>query len=492
MTRALARRPETALFVLALGVYAYFFQAGGWNQNVRFDLTRAIVEQHTLVLDDYIVNTGDYAFVDRHYYSDAAPGLSVAAVPVYAAVHPFARGQRVRGWLVHLGAYLSTLVCVALPSALALAMLFRVAIALGAPATAAAALGIAWAFGTLALPYATLFYSHQLTAALLFIAFGLLVTARTTSRWTASRMLVVGGLLGCAIATEYPSALAVAVIGVYALAVVRPRARLVWMAAGAALPLLALAAYHTAAFGGPLTTGYGATGDRARDGGLFLGITLPSSLVLGKVLLSPGRGLLKHAPWLLLALPGAVLMVRDRARRLEGLACLGVIVGGLWFNSSLTSRGDWAGGRGMGTRHLVPQLPFYVLAMVGLVAPPARWWGRPLVRAAVATAFAALVAISTYQMVVATAVLPEVPLVDDPFADYLMPRWNAGQLAVNTIPYSGPTNADRTAWNLGQRMGLEGRASLWPLGLFVGLVGVWLVRNVRRSAASRSAPPRVF
>ena len=62
----------------------------------------------------------------------------------------------------------------------------------------------------------------------------------------------------------------------------------------------------------------------------------------------------------------------------------------------------------------------------------------------------------------------------------------------NTVPYSGPTDADRTAWNLGQRMGLEGRASLWPLVLFVGLVGVWLVRNVRRSAASRSAPPRVF
>jgi len=111
------------------------------------------------------------------------------------------------------------------------------------------------------------------------------------------------------------------------------------------------------------------------------------------------------------------------------------------------------------------------------------------VRAAVATAFAALVAISTYRMVVATAVLPEVPLVDDPFADYLMPRWSAGQLAVNTIPYSGPTSADRTAWNLGQRMGLDGRASLWPLGLFVGLVGVWLVRNVRRAVVGHDRPP---
>lgn len=488
MTHALARRPETALFVLALGVYAYFFQAGGWNQNVRFDATRAIVEQHTLVLDDYIVNTGDYAFVDHHYYSDAAPGLSVLAVPVYAAVHPFARGQRVRGWLVHLGAYLSTLVCVALPSALALAMLFRVAIVLGAPATAAAALGIAWAFGTLALPYATLFYSHQLTAALLFIAFGLLVTARIASRWTASRMLVVGGLLGSAIATEYPSALAVAVIGVYALALVRPRGRLVWLAVGGALPLLALAAYHTAAFGGPLTTGYGATGDWARDGGIFLGITLPSARVLQKVVLSPGRGLLRHAPWLLLGVLGAVRWIRDRRRRPEGLVCLGVIVLGLWFNSSLTQTpGDWAAGRGIGTRHLVPSLPFYVLAMVGLIGD---WWRRPRVRASVAAAFSVLVVMSASRMLVATAVLPEVPLVDDPFEDYLLPRWRADQVAVNTIPlHTGPANDDPTAWNLGQKMGLTGRASLLPLAVFALMTATWLAVALRRRAAPSDRPP---
>jgi hypothetical protein len=115
--------------------------------------------------------------------------------------------------------------------------------------------------------------------------------------------------------------------------------------------------------------------------------------------------------------------------------------------------------------------------------------GRPLVRAAVATAFAALVLISTDRMVVATAVLPEVPLVDDPFADYLMPRWSAGQLAVNTIPVAGPSDENRTAWNLGQKMGLEGRASLLPLAGFVSLVGLWLVREVRRAVVTNGRPP---
>ena len=482
MVRRLARRPETALFVLALGVYAYFFQAGGWNQNAHFDLTRAIVEQHTVVLDDYIANTGDWSVANHHYYSNKAPGLGLLAVPVYGAVHPLAQGNRVRGWVVHLGAYLSTVICVALPAAVAVGMLFRVALVMGGPPAAAAGLCVAWAFGTLALPYATLLYSHQLTASLLFIAFGLLVTARAAGRFSAPRMLAVGLFLGLAVAAEYPCALAAAVIAAYALAVVRPRPRLAWAALGAALPLLLLAAYHTAAFGGPLTTGYGATGDRARDGGLFLGVALPSARVLGKVVLSPGRGLLTHAPWLILGVLGAIRFIQDRARRPEGLACLGVIVLGLAFNSSLTQPGDWAAGRGIGTRHLVPSLPFYVLGLVGLIGG---WWRRPRVRAIIAAAFLALVALSTRRMLVATAVLPEPPLVDLPFEEYLLPRWREGQVAVNTIPiHTGPLNADPTAWNIGQKMGLAGRMSLLPLGGFAFMAGAWLTWAVRRTDAT--------
>ncbi|HZM53008.1 MAG TPA: hypothetical protein VFE68_21060 [Vicinamibacteria bacterium] len=481
MVRRLARRPETALFVLALGVYAYFFQAGGWNQNAHFDLTRAIVEQHTVVLDDYIANTGDWSVANHHYYSNKAPGLGLLAVPVYGAVHPLAHGNRVRGWVVHLGAYLSTVICVALPAAVAVGMLFRVALVMGGPPAAAAGLCVAWAFGTLALPYATLLYSHQLTASLLFIAFALLVTARAAGRFSAPRMLAVGLLLGLAVAAEYPCALAAAVIAAYALAVVRPRQRLAWAALGAGLPLLLLAAYHTAAFGGPLTTGYGATGDRARDGGLFLGVALPSARVLGKVVLSPGRGLLTHAPWLILGVLGAIRFIQDRARRAEGLACLGVIVMGLAFNSSLTQPGDWAAGRGIGTRHLVPSLPFYVLGLVGLIGG---WWRRPRVRAVIAAAFLALVAISARRMLVATAVLPEPPLVDLPFEEYLLPRWREGQVAVNTIPiHTGPLNADPTAWNIGQKMGLAGRMSLLPLGGFAFMAGAWLTWAVRRTDA---------
>ena len=89
--RALLARPEAALFALAFTAYAYFYQGGGWNAAVRFDLVRAIVEQGTVRIDGYETNTGDLAYRDGHYYCDKAPGLSFAAVPVYAAVYPLAR-----------------------------------------------------------------------------------------------------------------------------------------------------------------------------------------------------------------------------------------------------------------------------------------------------------------------------------------------------------------------------------------------------------------
>jgi hypothetical protein len=478
----LPRRPELALFTLAFGVYAYFFQAGGWNQNSRFDLTRAIVEQHTLTIDDYADNTGDLAYFGGHTYSEKAPGLSMAAVPVYAALHPFAHGQRPRGRLIHLAAYLSTLVAVSLPSALTVATLFRISRWLGAPAAAGAAVAVAYAFGTLALPYATLFYAHQLVAALLFGSFALLAVGRRRPEGLGrGRLFVVGLLLGSAIASEYPAALIAGVILLYAAAVTRPWPRLAWLAAGAAAPLLGLAAYHTAAFGGPLTVAYVGSVDPNRQGGLWLGITLPDLTVLGKVLFSTERGLLHHAPWLALAAPGVIRMVRSRTACVEGLFCLAVLLVGLLFNSSLTrTPDDWRGGAGVGTRVLVPWLPFFALGVAGLVSPPPKAWAQStIVRAVVGFTFAALVAVSAGRMFLATAIRPEVNHVHDPFADYYLPLWHQDKVAVNAVPFHNGNAKPKEAWNLGERMGLSGRISLLPLAAFVIATGFWLAATVR-------------
>jgi hypothetical protein len=472
------RRPEAALFAIALGGYAYFFQGGGWNQNSRFNLVRAIVEQHSIIVDDYVQNTGDLAVRDGHNYCDKAPGVSMLAVPVYAALHPLAGGQRPRGRLINAAAYLATVWAVALPAALAVVMLFRLGLMVGASPPAAAAVALVYAFGTLAFPYATLFYGHQLAASVLILAFGLIALARHEGRpFTARRVFAAGLLLGFGVAVEYPGALGLVAVGLYAAAVVRPRRLLLWLIAGMAVPGLALAAYHTAAWGGPLMLPGHFSSDPPRQRGAFMGITWPSADLVGKILFSPTRGLFRFAPWLVLWVPGVIALGRRPRFRAEAAACAAVPLLYLWFNSSLTtSPTDWRAGWGLGPRHLVATLPFFGLAVAALFASPDRTRRR-----IAGAALAILGALSIGFMFVATAVRPEVPTwYDRPFADFLWPSFVHGELGVNTIPiHTGFIHEQRQAWNLGEKLGLAGLWSLLPLAVYLGLTAVWLARALR-------------
>jgi hypothetical protein len=479
------RRPEFALAVLAFGVSAYFFQAGGWNQNSRFALTRAVVEGRTFVIDDYVFHTGDYSVLRGHIYCDKAPGVSLLAVPVWAAVRPWVDGPRVPGRIVHLGAYLATLLVIGLPSAIGVAMLFRVARSWGAPTSAAAALAAAYAFATQALPFSTLFYSHQLVAALYLIALGLLVEARDRGTASARRLAVVGLLLAVAITSEYPSVLGAAALTVYAATFVRPWRRIFWFAAGAALPLVLLAAYHTVVFGSPVATGYSSTVSPGRSPGLLPGMTLPDPSIVPRILFGEERGLVRHAPWLALALPGLVGLLMSRARRADGLLCLSFVLMYLALNAAQTrTPDDWRGGASIGARYLVPSVPFYALALVGLVVPPLASFRRARpVRWAATAVFAGLVALSAARMVAGTAVHAEPNKKDNPFRDHIFPLWREDKVAVSTVPFHAGNNDPKYAWNLGEKLfGLAGRRSLLPLAVFAAFGAAGLAAAVREEA----------
>src|ERR1700712_4518008 len=81
----------TALFLS----YAYFYQAGGWSQNSRFAMIRAVLERHTLQIDAYQLHTGDRALWEGHYYTDKAPGASLVALLPVQAARVIARGAGV-------------------------------------------------------------------------------------------------------------------------------------------------------------------------------------------------------------------------------------------------------------------------------------------------------------------------------------------------------------------------------------------------------------
>lgn len=495
------QRSAFALFVLSFATYAYFYQAGGWNQNSRFDLVRAMVEEGRASIDSYHRNTGDKACrgpdgrcvkagPEDHYYSDKAPGASWLAVPAYALVHvsagPIAAGSE----RLETAAYLSSVTAVALPSALAVAAFWALLGIVGLRRRARLGLTLGYGFATLAFPYATLFYGHQLTTALLLLGFVALARERHGKGTLSTVGLVLAGLvMGMSVVVEYPSAVPLAAICVYAATWLRPWHRLAWLALGIAVPGLLCALYHFMVFGGPATLPYEFSTQPHRSQGFFMGLGVPEPHVLAELLWGSYRGLLFSAPWLIVALPGSYFLFREKSLRAEAYLAVFIVIFIFWLNASLV---DWQGGWAMGPRYLIPAIPFLVLLGAGLFREGSLPW--PVLRTAAAALVCALALYSGHMMLMGTAVKPEVPsVIKQPFADYLRPYFARGELSISTqgIDMAGaPRRAPQKAWNLGERLlGLRGRWSLLPLFGFQALVLVLLWLRTRAGNGGGPTPP---
>jgi hypothetical protein len=476
-----------ALFVLALVSSAYFVQGVGMNQNSRFDLLRAIVEGHTLSIDAYEGNTMDKSARDGHFYSDKAPGLSFASVPVEEL-------RDAAGWpgddRPALAIHVLTVAVIGLSSAVAAVLLFLTLLRMGIARLAAALAVTGWLVGTHAFGYATLYYAHQFAAALLVASFCLIHACKDApsssgARW---RLAMAGALAGWAAISEYPAAIAAAMIfvyGVVALGAAEPPLvalrRIVPFVLAALPPIALLMAYDARCFGGPFRLGYGSLANDFHDTmATGFGLTGPKLHVLGEILWSEWRGLFWLSPFLVLAFPGAALLARRAGTRLEAWLAVGISVFFLLFNASYEV---WYGGASMGPRHVVPMLPFTVLLCAGTLDALGRV-RAPLGTMARVVACALLVT-SVAVCTMTVAVMPELleqrhirspgPGVDPPDMRYplrtfVFPSFRRGYLGVKgTLPNgqmgiaSTAPGHDWDAYNLGEALGLHGLASLAPL-----------------------------
>ncbi|HYH58374.1 MAG TPA: hypothetical protein VD790_04035 [Thermoleophilaceae bacterium] len=427
-----------AIACLAVG-YATVIHSLGWAETSNFALVRALADGRAEI-DQWHWETKDKAWHDGHFYSVKAPGLALLATPAYKALTAvggteasadLARTAREGGasrWArqgTSKGLYSDDpnraetvrariedetpmvwalgLVGAVIP-ALVLLLLVRHVVERIEPGYGAAT-AVALGAGTLILPFATLFFSHVLSAMLAFAAFAVLWRERASNGdgpRSLRPLVAAGSLAGLAIVTEYPLGLAAVVLGVYAIGgftrgpgpVVN---RGLAYAGGVAAGIAPLVAYNVWAFGSLTHSSYkGAVaiqGDTGHDvvglnEGGFFGIEWPD-FQIGLDLLFANKGLVTLTPILGLALVGLVLLHR-RGLRAEAYVICGLLVAYLTYNS-----GYWLpfGGGSPGPRFLVPVLPFLAL-------PLAVAWRRwP------ATALALTVA-SVVLMATATATIP--------------------------------------------------------------------------------------
>lgn len=425
-------------FTIAI-TYVAFPPMAGWNENSRFNLTRAIVDHRTFTIDAYRLNTGDKAQCGAHTCTDKAPGTSLVAVVPYALYRTYlkwtgapaprarivfadkerARRNEMNRWdRVQVNRSFITALFVAglfvsvLPGVLAVLTMVSLCRLIGVGERYALTMGAIYGLGTIAFPYSTAFFGHQLAAALLLGAFFLVEReCRGLSPGRQSSALIKAGLLGgYAVVTEYPLAVPLAALALYVLLRRCGRAS-IWFAVGAVAPLGGLAAYLWSAFGTPFALGYGhlthARFARGQSQGLF-GVTYPRFEALFGTLLGRFRGLLYVSPVLALAPLGWLRLWRRPDLRPLLVMCAFVTLYFVLLNSSYYM---WWGGASAGPRHIVPGLPFLCLPLVGLLSLNKRW--HPLAWA--------LAAISMANMLALTAVGPAAPEYGDILFDYAWP-----------------------------------------------------------------------
>ena len=497
------------IILLVFFCYVYFTYAwpGFWNTNEysRLFLTRAVIDHQHFYIDEILSfhRTQDISFAQGHFYSNKAPGTSLLAAPLYLALHLF--GPRFGLNLSEaMTIYLFKVLCVSLVSALFLFWLFRFWSHLTLLSGIRIPVLIAYAVGTLAWPYSSLFYGHQIAAICLFVAFLLLYVGRESNgRQVTSE---AGFFCGLAFLIEYPTALISLLLFLYASFIFKNKKSLLYLLAAVGLGWLArnyypfLSAYIgmdwarvgmaaaavafflissrrapimvTFLLGLAIPVGGALYYNYSCFGGIFqfpyfyetyprfalehsrglAGITIPRLGPLIALLFSPYRGIFFYSPFLLLGLGGMILMIKEKTWRGEGWLFLTATFLYLLLFSAFS---DWEGGWSMGPRHLTPLLPFWATAVVFLFSR-----ASAASRKVLAILFGILAPISIFLIFIGTAVFPYFPKeFSHPLFEFSWSLLRQGKFAPN----------------IGAWTGLNGLNTLLPLLLMVGTLLIILL-----------------
>jgi hypothetical protein len=477
------RRTAWVLAAALFVSFAYFYQAGGWSQNSRFAMIRAILERQTLQIDAYRLHTGDLALWNGHYYTDKAPGASLLAIIPVAAARGIDRvvgvdpaGYPGIAWTSYVAA-VSTSGLFTVVAALAV---FWVAREWEYSRRAALFAATAYGLATPAWCYATLFMGHALSAGCLMLAFAAAVRIGDVVHGRPYvRAWIVGLACGWAVVTEFPAAVPIVLIVGLALLTARDMLphRLSGIAlriiAGGAIPAAILLAYNTLSFGSPFHLAYSSEVDpryHHMQEGLF-GITYPRLPVLWELLVGSYRGLLPLAPLIAVTPFGLAAIARLKPRRYAVWVAAGITAFYFLLNASYFY---WEGGWAYGPRHITPALPFLALGLAPL-------WDKGRTAARIVLAAGWLWGTGITLVAVSTTPQPPAIVMMNPVRDLLWPAFRDGDLSLNhETMVSGSADASNlrggriphAAWNLGELAGLHGHASLIPLLL------VWIVAAV--------------
>lgn len=417
------------IFLLAFVAFARLAPQDPFNpQHVTRIALALSLSEGRVDIDRLAAGTVDKSYFDGHYYADKPPGVSMLAVPVVMATRAALDGMGLSSDPADPAALetyirVAAIVVIALPAALAVLLVYLLALRLRVGQGAATFAACALAVGTPYFGWSSTLFAHSLSGAILIGALALSVLTRP-ARWVAP---LAGLLLGFLLVVDITAAPAGALVGLFIL--VRSERRVqtcVGLAIGGLAGLAPLLVYNQLAFASPFRMGYSQVQGFAGMQQGFFGIGLPQPTVLGELLFGHFRGLLPLAPVLLLVPIGLWSMVRFAPTRAVAIVITGVVLSFLLINAGYYY---WDGGSSTGPRHLVAALPLACLALA--FAWPPGWPARVVALL--------LLLVSLFVSLVVASVDPmSPPWFEQPFFGYLLPGflqggWMAATLAAAPI-----------------------------------------------------------
>ncbi|MDD5672763.1 MAG: hypothetical protein PHC61_01245 [Chitinivibrionales bacterium] len=360
--KSLSHRPIFGWVIAFIVLNCIVTEDGGVNPNSRFAALKAMTEQGTLAIDNYLNLSYDWALArSGHYYSNKAPGPALLAAPIFALVNIAHGGAIGPGTVV--ASWVKALVSIllqALPWALLvlwLPSLFPGRFSLGGHAVHFMAL--AMLFGNTAAIFMNTFFGHAMTAFFLCLA---------TICCCKKRYGLFGLSFGWALLSEYSVAL---FLPLFVVVIVNQTRNSKWIRpviTGALFPAVLWIWYHWVCFGNPFVTAL------RYENPLFLGppqgrytlfgmLTLqPNVKIIGELLFGANRGILVTQPWILVVTIATgylaiIKKLRQDAKEVAAICIPGLLLL-LWVNSGFYG---WDAGGSAGPRYLAMVFPVFAL-----------------------------------------------------------------------------------------------------------------------------------
>jgi len=338
------------LFIAILAIYLYFLNGfHSANELSRYSLILAIVEEHTFIIDNYILNMIDISYYNGHYYSDKPPGLAFVGVPVYFI------GRFLISWFWRPYLLISL---IALFSSLSVVLIHELAGILGGTRTSNLLTALTYAFGTIAWVYSKTFFAHGFSAFLILFS---MYCAHLFVQENNTKFIFLSGVtMGYSILVEYPNLLLLVPFLLYFL-LYKTKKKLVYFILPVALFLVLLGTYHYICFGSPFSTPsrYQYYFGNVQAINYFVN---PIHIGLYGLLFSPYRGLFYLSPVLLLALFGFFSLYKKYAP--ETVLFLSSFIIVVLFYSTYTV---WYGGWCYGPRFILNVVPFLTLPLTQVI-----------------------------------------------------------------------------------------------------------------------------